>query len=153
MPQLSQGLFGVIDTLKASQCSIFSLGSTANATAQKVQSLMSEQGVEGESRSAVIIVERSFDLSVSLLHPWHYGALLHDILCISNNKVSTGETPFDLDMSTDTFWADKINTPFPYVACDLEKELNDWKDNYQSMAHKRQFDNVTPPLYPPRHPT
>lgn len=35
----------------------------------------------------LIIIERNRDFSCPLLHPWHYGALIHDLLEIQNNKV------------------------------------------------------------------
>ena len=35
----------------------------------------------------LIIIERDLDFSCPLLHPWHYGALIHDLLEIQNNKV------------------------------------------------------------------
>lgn len=35
----------------------------------------------------LFILERKKDYSCPILHPWHYGALIHDLLEIQNNKV------------------------------------------------------------------
>ena len=32
--------------------------------------------------------------------------------------------------------------PFPYVSDDIDKELNDWKNDYESMGHKKLNKDV-----------
>ena len=92
---------------------------------------------------ALIILDRDLDNSVVMLHPWHYGALIHDVIGIKNNSVKIPTTDnFDLDYEADTFWNSKINMPFPFVAEDLENDSNNWKNTYQNMAHKKTFQNV-----------
>lgn len=51
-----------------------------------------EENIEGNgflnnNQALLILVERKSDFSCPLLHPWHYGALIHDLLEIRNNKV------------------------------------------------------------------
>lgn len=47
-----------------------------------------------------------------------------------------------MDNQHDKFWAEKINVPFPYVSDDIDKELNDWKNDYESMGHKKLNKDV-----------
>ena len=35
----------------------------------------------------IVLFDRSTDLSPMLVHSWHYGSLMADVLQISNNKV------------------------------------------------------------------
>lgn len=74
----------------------------------------------------LILVERDADLGSLLLHPWHYGALIHDIYHIENNKISFKESDsnvsrtYDLDCSTEeSYWVEKMNIPYPDVAEDI----------------------------------
>lgn len=89
---------------------------------QKKQNIHNDNDNDNEdSKTAVIILERSIDESVVLLHPWHYGSLMHDVFGIRNNKVKAdNKIDFDLDYEKDQFWKSKMNEPFPYVAEDLE---------------------------------
>lgn len=65
-----------------------------------------------------------------LLHPWHYGALVHDIYSIENNKINFTETDssetkiYDLDCSSEeSYWVEKMNIPYPDVANDVADRL------------------------------
>ena len=35
-----------------------------------------------------------------------------------------------------------MNTPFPFVIEDIDKELNNWKIEYESMGHKKDTTKV-----------
>ena len=73
---------------------------------------------------------------------------MHDVFGIRNNKVKAdNKIDFDLDCEKDQFWKSKMNEPFPYVAEDLENQLNEWKSNYENMAHKKAFSNVILSIY------
>ena len=52
------------------------------------------------------------------------------------------ETEYDLDNQHDKFWAEKINVPFPYVSDDIDKDLNEWKNEYDAMGHKKLNKDV-----------
>ena len=52
------------------------------------------------------------------------------------------ETEYDLDNQHDKFWAEKINVPFPYVSDDIDKDLNEWKSEYDAMGHKKLNKDV-----------
>ena len=38
-------------------------------------------------QSTLVLANRDIDHTCVLLHPWHYGALIDDVLKIKNNKV------------------------------------------------------------------
>jgi hypothetical protein len=42
---------------------------------------------EERQKMGLIILDRDLDNSVVMLHPWHYGALIHDVITIKNNSV------------------------------------------------------------------
>lgn len=75
----------------------------------------------------MILCNRNIDFATILLHPWHYGALIHDILGIRNNKVSmkneiteNKEIHYDLDPINDLIWSKKMNIPYSIVAEESE---------------------------------
>lgn len=47
----------------------------------------STQFLNPNNQSLLILIQRQRDFCCPLLHPWHYGALIHDLLEIKNNKV------------------------------------------------------------------
>lgn len=49
----------------------------------------SENVYNYKNYSLVFLVDRNIDLASIFLHPWQYGALIHDLLRIENNKVMT----------------------------------------------------------------
>jgi len=78
------------------------------------------------------LLERQFDLSVNLQHPWTYEAMLHDLLGMHLNKVTITEQPTDgkvkpsrvYDLSiNDAIWVDNAGRPFPNVTDDIEERL------------------------------
>jgi len=38
---------------------------------------------------------------------------------------------YDLDVVNDQFWRESMNTPFPYVAENMEKQVQDWQKQYK----------------------
>ncbi len=52
-----------------------------------------------------------------------------------------------MDVTSDKFWAEKMNVPFPYVMEDIDKELNVWKTEYEAMGHKKENIKVVYSLY------
>jgi hypothetical protein len=48
---------------------------------------LSENYYGNPNQSCIILLERNLDFSSAILHPWHYGALIHDLMEIKNNKV------------------------------------------------------------------
>ena len=42
-------------------------------------------------KSVLVLLDRNIDFSSLLLHPWHYGALIHDLIEINNNKIQFQE--------------------------------------------------------------
>lgn len=114
---------------------------------------------------------RDIDLAPMLFHPWSYAALLHDVLGINNNKVvlqneitknaskchfyfafliiySVAEEVYDLDPKADPFWGEKMNTPLPIIAEEIDVEMNRWKEEYESMGHKKKVDDVNTAIIP-----
>ena len=56
-----------------------------------------------------------------------------------NDKYSfLKEMEYDLDEHLDPFWSKNQYVPFPFVAEEIEKELNQWKEDYEKMGHKSQ---------------
>lgn len=49
---------------------------------------------------------------------------------------------YDLDIASDKFWASKMNVPFYEATGDLDKELNQWKSEYEKMGHKKENTRV-----------
>lgn len=117
--QMVNGLESVLDTINARDIHIFSLGTISNQIADQLDQKLKSK-TNHDSKTALILLERSIDESVVLLHPWHYGALMNDVYGINNNKIKADKVDFDLDYEKDQFWKQKMNEPFPYVAEDLE---------------------------------
>ncbi len=86
-----------------------------------------------------------------MLHGWEYGSLIFDVIGMKDSKIRVevdgkGKNcilviEYDLDLSKDDFWAKNRCIPFPYVAEDIEKELNEWKADYEKMGHKQNNSN------------
>ncbi len=47
------------------------------------------------------------------------------------------EVDYELDVANDEFWRKSLNTPFPYVAENMEKEVEKWQQQYNEMGHKK----------------
>lgn len=90
------------------------------------------------------------DLTSTITHPWHYAALVHDMLGIKKNKVKLKEKPTDpklsvcdLDPQRDYFWAAKLNAIFPEILTDVTNELSQWTLDHEKMGHKKPLaDNI-----------
>ncbi|KRX11056.1 Sec1-like protein [Pseudocohnilembus persalinus] len=97
----------------------------------------------------LILHERSVDLGSILIHPLHYGALIHDVLQIKNNNVEmknkiteNKEVIYDLDPQTDPFWNDKINKPFPEVLEAMENEFQKYTSELTRLGlHNKENKN------------
>lgn len=93
-------------------------------------------------RPLLVLVDRTTDLATPLHHPWTYQALCHDLLGLSLNRLTLGQTDsynaqgakpkhggskeYDLG-SDDNFWITHKGSPFPNVAAAVEQELEDYK--------------------------
>lgn len=119
-----------------------------------------------KTQSLLILTTRDIDIAPMLFHPWHYAALLNDVLGINNNRVvmqneitknistftkylsykltqfMTIEEEYDFDPKSDLLWGEKMNTPFPYVAEDIDLEMNRWKEEFEAMDHRRKAEDV-----------
>lgn len=79
----------------------------------------------------LILVDRNVDLTVMFHHTWTYQALVHDLLDMKLNTVKLSVTEkektelktYDLDASTDSFWAINAGSPVPKVAGFLPTSL------------------------------
>jgi len=110
-------------------------------------------------RPVLIILDRNSDLPTMLHHTWTYQALVHDLLSMNLNKVTVEvqesddananqtkkETKvFDLDSSSDSFWASNMDTPFPKIAVEVKSYINEYKtalDDFNKLSGGVDIDN------------
>lgn len=90
-----------------------------------------------------MLLDRSIDYNPVLLHPWHYGAFVHDLFYIKNNKVEVPDEKnkrktYDLDPQNDQYWNKYINMPYPEITEEHDKVFTEWKILYDNMGHKKQ---------------
>ena len=72
----------------------------------------------------LILLDRNVDLSVMFHHTWTYQALVHDLLDMKLNTITIPVTEkekmetktYDLDATSDSFWASNAGNPVPKVA-------------------------------------
>jgi len=72
----------------------------------------------------LILLDRNVDLSVMFHHTWTYQALVHDLLDMKLNTITipvtekekTETKTYDLDATSDSFWASNAGNPVPKVA-------------------------------------
>ena len=82
------------------------------------------------------------DYSIQLMHNWHYGAMLDDILGIKSNKISVEGKTYDLDCVNDSYWNENVNNPFPQVAEDINNKLEEWQKQYEKMMGEKNIENA-----------
>ncbi|KAL4465258.1 hypothetical protein ABPG74_001972 [Tetrahymena malaccensis] len=156
--QAAMGLFSLFRTMKKTPYIIYSDDKNNVLLAQELHSLFenlykNSKEYEDEStdflqpqftQPVLILVDRDVDLGSMLLHPWHYGALIHDVYHIENSKVRISKPDskdvqnYDLDSSNeDSYWLDKMNIPFPEVAKDIVERLQKWDIEYKQITSNK----------------
>jgi len=155
LDSIAISLLSIMKTLKTLPIVYYPKG-LGEDVAKKLESLVvnhfsdpiSEE-VSFTNQMTLILLPRNLDHSSAFMHPWHYGALIDDVLGIRINKVELNniitnnkKQEYDLDPKLDKFWAEKMNIPFPHVAEDIDRELNKWKMEYESMGHKKSSKDV-----------
>jgi len=71
-------------------------------------------------------------------------------LGINNNRVvmqneitKNIKEEYDFDPKSDPFWGERMNTPFPFVAEDIDVEMNKWKEEFEAMDHRRKTEDMS----------
>ncbi|EGR32432.1 sec1 family protein, putative [Ichthyophthirius multifiliis] len=90
----------------------------------------------------LLLLPRNIDFSSQLMHGWHYGSLVDDILSISSNKVKVEGKIYDLDCINDQYWNENINQPLPNVAEDIDKQMQEWQQGYDKMMQDKNISNA-----------
>lgn len=90
------------------------------------------------SRPLLLIVDRSYDLTAPLHHPFTYRGLVCDALGMRLNKVDVtvdgAKKCFEMDPDTDGFWNDNAAKPFDQVSQNIEEALSSYKREYQALT-------------------
>ncbi|EER05570.1 STXBP/UNC-18/SEC1 syntaxin involved in golgi transport, putative [Perkinsus marinus ATCC 50983] len=105
-------------------------------------------------RPVLILLDRDMDLATMLHHTWTYQALAHDLFDLNLNTVkipiddgdagsqssgshggSGSHKTYDLD-SSDAFFVDHANMPFPAVASDVSAQLQEYNKKLQEVRSK-----------------
>ena len=104
--------------------------------------LFSEGGNFASSfqRPILCIFDRTFDLSVGILHDFRYRPLVHDVLGLKLNRLSVpgekgGTRSYELD-SFDPFWVANGSLEFPEVAVEIETQLNKYKKDVDEVNRR-----------------
>jgi hypothetical protein len=92
-------------------------------------------------RPLLVILDRNIDLTVMLNHSWTYQALVHDLLNMQLNRVTTpvqeGDKTltktYDLDQEIDSFWSDNTSTPFQNVGGAVKEQFNKYSESVEQI--------------------
>lgn len=90
-----------------------------------------------------IPLTRSDDMNTPLYHSWQYLSLIKDIFKINNNafvfKEDEKAAPqnFEICMKTDDILKENAYTGFDEAAPNVDKALNQWKTEYETLNAKR----------------
>ena len=81
-------------------------------------------------RPLLVLLDRSMDISPSVLHEWSYNGLMTDLLGMTLNKVSIPKENKVYDVG-DSFWKKIAHLPFPDAATAVNEHVNE----FQKMRH------------------
>ena len=103
----------------------------------------------GFRRCLLLLMDRRFDWEVMFHHCWGYQSLCHDCLGMEWNYISgldeddkknkgSGKSEKEggkvvLDKEEDEFWRENCDKPFPVVAENIEKELQDYRGRLEEI--------------------
>lgn len=87
----------------------------ASRLSEQVSSMASSLLLASDAgpRPLLILVDRQDDLASALHHPSTYQALVDDLLTLSQNRVRVGDKTYDLDITSDPFFAAHAMDLFP----------------------------------------
>lgn len=143
LEQVVSGLFDVLCTLGAVPVIRCARNSAAEMVGRRLEELLRAQLLAPHSPFAVsdaqlpaqrpllLLADRNVDLIAMLHHAWTYQALVHDLLGLQQNRVELprtgdrggGSVRYELDSSSDEFWAREAAQVFPAIALDIKQEL------------------------------
>jgi hypothetical protein len=113
----------------------------AERTTRHLTDLMKERMIpsnQSGSRPLLLIVDRSYDFTAPLHHPFSYRGLLSDSLGMRLNKVDVvvqgQKKTSELDPDNDTFWAENATKPFNEVSHNVEEALGNYKREYKAVT-------------------
>lgn len=107
-----------------------------------------------QQRPALVILDRSIDLSAMLSHSWIYQCMVSDVFKLKRNTIKL--VKFDDEKQTtknydidpkDFFWLKNSALPFPDVVENADIELNAYKKDAQELTNKTgisSFNDIDP---------
>ncbi|EGC36039.1 hypothetical protein DICPUDRAFT_32454 [Dictyostelium purpureum] len=148
--RLIDGLFSSLLALKKKPYIRYSANSdTTRYVAEKIADKMNEnrdlfeiRRQKGEYDSLLLILDRKDDPITPLLHQWTYQSMIHELLTISNNRVSLAKAPnikedlreVVLSLDHDAFYKDNLYKNFG----DLGASIKDLVDQLQEKMNTNQ---------------
>jgi hypothetical protein len=116
-------------------------GELADRVNKQFSDLLREKLISPPSsvtRPLLLIVDRSYDLTAPLHHPFTYRGLLSDALGMALNKVDITvqgqKKSHELDPENDTFWLENAVRPFTDVSNAIHEALEQYKREYQEVT-------------------
>uniref|UniRef100_A0A7S1M328 Sec1 family transport protein n=1 Tax=Neobodo designis TaxID=312471 RepID=A0A7S1M328_NEODS len=90
------------------------------------------------NRPLLLIVDRTYDFTAPLHHPFTYRGLLSDALGMRLNKVDVTvqgqKKSSEVDPDNDAFWVDNATKPFSDVSHNIEEALSQYKREYRAVV-------------------
>ena len=89
-------------------------------------------------RCVLMLIDRDFNLSTMLHHPWTYQALIHDIYNIKKSCCVIDNTQYELYSKNDTFWLNNQHQSFPNVAEAIQNSLQNYQHEIKQIEIHKQ---------------
>ena len=104
----------------------------------------------GGQRPILLILNRSQDILSFLMHSWSYNVLVHDLLKLNQNQILLQQSlptataiPATVDIDPlDQIWQQHSSNPFPVVAEEIDKQLQQYKVKAQEMMAFAGVSNI-----------
>jgi vacuolar protein sorting-associated protein 45 len=105
---------------------------------------------EGQNRSLVLITDRKEDPMTPLMFGWTYMDMLHEVLGMNDNRISTKKTPasgdkkseYNLNVNEDEFYRDNLFANYGEVATNVKKFLEKVSQNQKTKIDIKNFDDM-----------
>jgi len=143
LQRTSQALASLLLSLRLSPTIRYQEGSgPASLLAQNLRSTMSREATlfDGDSSSMLLLLDRREDPVTPLLSQWTYQAMVHELLGITNNRVSLAGAPgvgkelqeVVLSSSQDEFYAANIYSNFGEIGQTIKLLMDDFQNKAKS---------------------
>uniref|UniRef100_A0AAR2KD71 Vacuolar protein sorting-associated protein 45 n=1 Tax=Pygocentrus nattereri TaxID=42514 RepID=A0AAR2KD71_PYGNA len=141
LPRVTQGLTSVLLSLKKCPMIRYQLSSDmAKRLAESVKQIITKEYELFDFRKTevpplLLILDRSDDAITPLLNQWTYQAMVHELLCLNNNRIDLSRVPginkdlkeVVLSAENDEFYANNLYLNFGEIGTNIKNLMEDFQ--------------------------